>query len=365
MVSIIRRNLIDLPTKYSLSYFWCSGFMISSFMILQIVTGVILSFLYVADSNVRFSVVMGFSNDSFYTWCLRYWHIWGVKVLFFLFFVHMCRALYYSSYRKKGVWKVGFILYLLLMGEAFTGYILPWHQMSYWAATVLTSIAERLPVFGPTLYKYIVGGFSVTGTTLLRVFSVHVCLGFIIIGLMVLHLYYLHKSGSKNPLFSVSSFSDLVYFHSYFTIKDFMCFIVSCFLIIFVLFYSPDALIDIEAYLEADPMKTPVRIKPEWYFLTFYAILRCIKSKLGGLALIVSFLFFLWVPTFNNSSAYFVSRQLIFWSIIALFLSLVYLGGCHPEYPYLVVCQCFSVLMVIFMFSFKLFWRPSRLVRLN
>lgn len=365
MINIIRRNLIDLPTKYSLNYFWCSGFMISSFMLVQIITGVILSFLYVADSRVSFSVVMKLSKDSFYTWCLRYWHIWGVKLLFFLFFVHMGRALYYSSYSKKGVWKVGFMLYLLLMGEAFTGYILPWHQMSYWAATVLTSIAERLPVFGPTLYKYIVGGFSVTGSTLLRVFSVHVCLGFIILGLMVLHLYYLHKSGRKNPLFSVSSFSDMVYFHSYFTIKDFMCFIVSSFIVVFILFYRPDALVDIEAYLEADPMKTPVSIKPEWYFLTFYAILRCINSKLGGLALIVSFLFFLWVPTFNNSSAYFVSRQLIFWSIITLFLSLVYLGGCHPEYPYLQVCQCFRVLMVIFMFSFKIFWRPRVSVRLS
>lgn len=131
VLEVIRRNLIDLPTNYSLSYYWCRGFMISIFMVLQILTGVVLSFLYVADSVVRFSVVMGLTKDSFYTWCLRYWHMWGVKVLFFLFFVHISRSLYYSSYRKKGVWKVGFILYLLLMGEAFTGYILPWHQMSY------------------------------------------------------------------------------------------------------------------------------------------------------------------------------------------------------------------------------------------
>lgn len=363
MVSTIRRNLIDLPTKYSLNYFWCRGFMISIFMVIQILTGVILSFLYIAESSTRFSVVMRFSKDSFYTWCLRYWHMWGVKVLFFLFFLHMGRALYYSRYRKKGVWNVGFILYLLIMGEAFTGYILPWHQMSYWAATVLTSIAERLPIVGPTLYKYVVGGFSVTNVTLIRVFSVHVCLGFIILGFMLIHLFYLHKSGRKNPLFSNSSFSDLVYFHSYFSIKDFMCFVLSSLLILLVLFYRPDMLVDIEAYLEADPMKTPVSIKPEWYFLTFYAILRCINSKLGGLALIVSFLFFLWVPTFNQSSAYCFFRQLLFWSIISMFGSLIYLGGCHPEYPYLYVCQVFSILMVIFMFSFKLFWVPSYKVR--
>lgn len=364
MISIVRRNLIDLPTKYSLNYYWCRGFMISIFMVIQILTGVILSFLYVADSAVRFSIVMNFSKDSFYTWCLRYWHIWGVNVLFFLYFIHMGRALYYSSYSKKGVWKIGFILYLLIMGEAFTGYILPWHQMSYWAATVLTSIAESLPIFGPTLYNYIVGGFSVRGTTLIRVFSVHVILGFVILGFMLLHLFYLHKSGSNKPLFSNSSFSDLVYFHSYFSIKDFMCFVFFIFFIVAILFYCPDALVDIEAYLEADPMNTPISIKPEWYFLTFYAILRCINSKMGGLAIIVSFLFFLWVPTFNYSSAYFFFRQFTFWFIVTLFLSLIYLGGCHPEYPYLYVCQFFSIVMVVLMFSFKLLWVPSRSGRL-
>lgn len=358
MINIIRRNLIDLPTNYSLNYYWCRGFMISIFMIIQILTGVILSFLYIADSAVRFSVVMKFSKDSFYTWCLRYWHMWGVNLLFVLFFVHMGRALYYSRYSKKGVWNVGFILYLLLMVEAFTGYILPWHQMSYWAATVLTSVADSLPIFGPIMYKYIVGGFSVTGFTLIRVFSVHICLGFVILGLMLLHLFYLHKSGRKNPLFSISSFSDLVYFHSYFSIKDFMCFIIFSLLMVLFLFYMPDGLVDIEAYLEADSMKTPVSIKPEWYFLTFYAILRCIKSKLGGLALVVSFLFFLWIPTFKKSSAYFVSRQIVFWSIISMYISLVYLGWCHPEYPYLCVCQIFSLLMVILMFLFKLLWVP-------
>lgn len=334
--------------------------MISAFMGIQILTGIILSFLYISDSNTSFFTVMNLSNDAFFTWCLRYWHMWGVSVLFFLFFIHMCRALYYSSYSKKGVWDVGFILYLLLMGEAFTGYILPWHQMSYWAATVLTSIVNRLPVFGGVLYKYVVGGFSVSGETLIRVFSVHVCLGFIILGLMFVHLFYLHKSGSNNPLYSFSSFRDLVYFHSYFTVKDFMRFLICFFIVVFMLFYAPDALVDIEAYLEADPLNTPVSIKPEWYFLMFYAILRCINSKLGGLALIASFLFFLWIPTNKKSRAYFFNRQLIFWLIVSLFISLTYLGGCHPEYPYLEICQIFSVRIVALMFIFKLFWSSDR-----
>lgn len=177
---------------------------------------------------------------------------------------------------------------------------------------MLTSIVKGLPVFGPILYNYIIGGFSVSGVTLIRVLSVHIILGFMILGFMILHMFYLHKVGSKNPLFSNSSFSDLVYFHSYFSIKDFMCFVLFLLVLFILLFVKPDGLVDIEAYLEADSMNTPLSIKPEWYFLTFYAILRCINSKLGGLALIVSFLFFLWVPTFNNSSSYFIGRQFIF-----------------------------------------------------
>nr|AWW03528.1 cytochrome b [Echinococcus granulosus sensu lato genotype G6]AWW03540.1 cytochrome b [Echinococcus granulosus sensu lato genotype G6]AWW03552.1 cytochrome b [Echinococcus granulosus sensu lato genotype G6]AWW03564.1 cytochrome b [Echinococcus granulosus sensu lato genotype G6]AWW03576.1 cytochrome b [Echinococcus granulosus sensu lato genotype G6] len=355
MIVLFRRNLIDLPINYSLNYYWSSGFVLSMFMVLQIFTGVLLSFLYVADFMCSFFMVMNLSNDSFFTWCLRYWHMVGVNVLFILLFFHMGMALYYGSYVKKGVWNVGFVLYLLVMGEAFTGYILPWHQMSYWAATVLTSIVDSLPVVGPIVYKYVVGGFSVSGITLIRVLSVHICLGFVILGLMVVHLFYLHKVGNSNPLFSFYSFNDLVYFHSYFSTKDLVLFLVTCSLVVFWLFFVPDLLVDIEAYLEADYLNTPVSIKPEWYFLAFYAILRCINSKIGGLLLIVSFVFLLWVPTDGGSSVYSVWRQINFWLIVSLFLSLTYLGSCHPEYPYLVVCQLFSVIMVLMMLVFKLY----------
>lgn len=356
MISIIRRNLIDLPTKFSLSYYWCSGFMISAFMVIQVLTGVILSFLYVADVSLSFQCVMDLTNDSFFTWCVRYWHIWGVTILFVLFFIHMGRALYYSSYRKKGVWNVGFILYLLTMAEAFMGYVLPWHQMSYWAATVLTSIVQSLPFVGSVIYKYVVGGFSVTNVTLVRVFSVHVCLGFVILGLMVLHLFYLHKRGSNNPLFYSKGYRDVVYFHSYFTVKDFFCLLIVSLILVWFLFFSPDLVVDTEGYLEADPLVTPVNIKPEWYFLVFYAMLRCIDSKIGGLVLLLALLFFVWVPTFNHSSSYFFGRQVVFWSFTSLFICLTYLGGCHPEYPYLVICKVFSLGLVALMFIFKLLW---------
>nr|YP_007375113.1 cytochrome b [Taenia martis]BAM76210.1 cytochrome b [Taenia martis] len=355
MVVLFRRNLIDLPINYSVSYFWSIGFVLSMFMIIQILTGVILSFIYISDFKSSFFIVMNLSNDSFFTWCLRYWHIIGVNLLFMLLFIHIVRSLYYSGYNNKGVWNVGFLLYLLLMGEAFTGYILPWHQMSYWAATVLTSIVESLPIFGSILYNYVVGGFSVSGITLIRVLSVHIWLGFIILGLMIVHMYYLHKKGSSNPLYSFYYCGDVIYFHSYFSIKDFFLFMMSSSIAILWLFLNPDMLVDIESYLEADSLSTPVSIKPEWYFLAFYTMLRCIGSKIGGIVLILSFLFFLWVPSTSGSSVYNFDRQFIFWSMLSLFVSLTYLGNCHPEYPYLFIGQVFSILLVLLLFIYKIF----------
>nr|YP_007890971.1 cytochrome b [Taenia laticollis]BAN15631.1 cytochrome b [Taenia laticollis] len=353
MTVLFRRNLIDLPISFSLNYYWSNGFVLSVFMVLQILTGVLLSLVYISDCSLSFFIVLNLSNDSFFTWCLRYWHIIGVNILFVLIFIHMGRSLYYSSYSKKSVWNVGFCLYLLVMGEAFTGYILPWHQMSYWAATVLTSIVDSIPIFGSTAYKYIVGGFSVSGNTLIRVLGVHICLGFMILGFMILHLFYLHKVGSGNPLYSFINSSDLIYFHSYFTVKDLVLLNLVISWVVLWLFYFPDALVDVEAYLEADPLNTPVSIKPEWYFLAFYAILRCIGSKLGGLMLILCILFFLWVPTNGKICTFNVVRQINFWFMVSLFMSLIYLGGCHPEYPYLVICQVFSILILVSMFLFK------------
>lgn len=180
-----------------------------------------------------------------------------------------------------------------MMVEAFLGYILPWHQMSYWAATVLTSVLGSVPFVGSVLYKFVVGGFSVTNVTLVRVFSAHVCLAFVIVGLSVIHLFYLHKRGSKNPLFVSGGYGDIVLFHSYFTNKDGFVLMFLLMLCCFFLLVCPDLVLDVESYIQADPMVTPVSIKPEWYFLAFYAMLRSIESKVGGLILVLVFLFVL------------------------------------------------------------------------
>nr|YP_009681602.1 cytochrome b [Tracheophilus cymbius]QDP13009.1 cytochrome b [Tracheophilus cymbius] len=356
MLSLFRNNVVDLPTNVSLSYFWCGGFMISAFLFVQIVSGVVLSLLYVADSCLSFGCVLDFTSESLFVWFVRYFHIWGVTFIFVLFFVHMGRSLYYSSYSKLGVWNVGFILYLLMMVEAFLGYILPWHQMSYWAATVLTSVLNSIPLVGGVLYKFVVGGFSVTNVTLVRVFSAHVCLAFVILGFSVIHLFYLHKSGSNNPLFVPGGYSDVVLFHSFFTFKD--GFVLLCLLFVCgaFLLVSPDFVLDVESYIEADAMVTPVSIKPEWYFLAFYAMLRSVESKVGGLILVLVFLFVLWLPTLNESCSYSVCRQYVFWTSFCLFILLSYLGACHPEFPYVMISKVASFGIVFLLVLFKVLW---------
>ena len=283
-------------------------------------------------------------------------HIWGVRFIFILFLVHMGRSLYYSSYSKLGVWNVGFVLYLLMMVEAFLGYILPWNQMSYLAATVLTSILNSVPFVGGALYKFVVGGFSVTNVTLVRVFSAHVCLAFIIVAFSVIHLFYLHLKGSKNPLYISGGYRDAILFHRFFTNKD--GFVLICLLWVFcmLLIVSPDFVLDVERYIQADPLVTPVSIKPEWYFLAFYAMLRSIESKIGGLVLVLVFLFVLWLPTNNEARCYSVSRQYVFWGFFSVFFILSYLGACHPEYPYVLVSKLFRLLAVFLLLAFKGLW---------
>nr|QWV61011.1 cytochrome b [Euryhaliotrema johni] len=356
MLGLFRGNLIDLPTNSSLNYYWCSGFMISGFLVVQIITGIILSLLYVADVGLSFPCVMEVTNDSVFSWSTRYLHIWGVSFIFILFSLHMGRALYYSSYTKVSVWNIGFVLYLLMMVEAFLGYILPWHQMSYWAATVLTSVVQSVPFVGEKMYNFIVGGFSVTNVTLVRVFAAHVVLAFVVIGFSLIHLFYLHKKGSNNSLFLINGYSDCVHFHGYYSNKDLFCLFGLWSLCLWLVFYSPDTVLDVESYLHADPLVTPASIKPEWYFLFYYAMLRSVSSKIGGLVLVIVFLFMLWLPTSNYACCYFLSRQVLFWIICTQLILLSYLGACAPEAPYVLISQVSSFISVFSLFLFKGLW---------
>nr|UKQ56140.1 cytochrome b [Gyrodactylus sp. FZ-2021] len=355
MISLLKNNVYDLPTNSGLNYYWCSGFVLSGIIVLQLITGIILSLLYVADQNLSFSCVMGFSNEDLSLWFVRYFHIWGASSIFFIMFIHMFRGLYYGSYNKALLWTLGFLLYVMMMIEAFLGYILPWHQMSYWAATVLTGVVQSVPFIGDLVYNYIVGGFGVTNITLVRMFAAHVILAFVIVGLIVVHLYYLHRQGSNNSLSLSNGYSDVVYFHHYYSIKDLFCIITVIFFILLSLLVFPDLVLDSEAYLNADPLTTPVNIKPEWYFLFYYAMLRSISSKIGGLVLVIVFLFVFWLPYSNNKvgSEYNLFFQLNFWLIITSLLILTYLGACHPEWPYDWISFISSLLTIVLFFNLK------------
>lgn len=203
------------------------------------------------------------------------------------------------------------------------------------------------------LYKYVVGGFSVTKSTLLRVFSAHICLAFIIVGISVVHLFYLHLGGSNNPLFVRGGYSDIVLFHRFFTVKDGLFVLFFFFFLTFFMFVFPELVLDVESYIEANPLVTPVSIKPEWYFLAFYAMLRSIESKVGGLVLVLCFLLVLWLPTLNKCSSYRFVRQFIFWCIVCLFILLRFLGSCHPEYPYVFIRKIGSIFIVLLVSLYK------------
>nr|BAV82957.1 cytochrome b [Schistosoma margrebowiei] len=354
MKKLFYGNLVDLPTSLGLSYFWCVGFVLSIFMSFQIMSGIVLSMFYSSFSNFLFLI---WADDSVVHWLVRYLHIWGVSVIFVLLYVHICRSLYYSSYSKIGVWSTGFMLYLLIMVEAFLGYVLPWHQMSYWAATVLTSVILSVPFFGSSLYSYVVGGYSVTvDETLVRFFSIHVVLGIGLMGLILLHLFYLHSVGSSSPLFFFDSYNDSVYFHKYYSIKDFLVFTSVLWVLLISMMCYPMVVLDCEAFIEANPLVTPSNIKPEWYFLGYYAVLRSISSKLGGLVFVLIILFAIWFPSVNTSSTYSISRQLVFWFVVFLGLGLSYMGSCHVEYPYVLVSQLGSIMLLCFLVIYKVYW---------
>lgn len=354
MKKLLINKLVDLPTSVGLKYFWCVGFLLRFFMLFQVLTGVFLSLFY--SSLIKFGF-LAWADERVSCWLIRYLHIWGVSVIFVLLYIHICRGLYYRSYKKISVWNTGFILYLLIMIEAFIGYILPWHQMSYWAATVLTSIILRIPFFGSFVYRYIVGGFSVTiDETLLRFFPIHIILGVALLGLILVHLFYLHLIGSRSPLFINKRYSDRIYFHKYYSIKDLYSFLWVLLVLLCFMLYDPNLVLDCEAFSEAKSLVTPSKIKPEWYFLGYYAILRSVSSKLGGLVLVLVILTLVWVPAFNIRCIYSIFRQVLYWIIVVLRMGLGYMGSCHVEYPYTVISQLWRIILLCALVIYKVFW---------
>tara|TARA_B100001245_G_scaffold223200_1_gene196005 strand:+ start:169 stop:1404 length:1236 start_codon:yes stop_codon:yes gene_type:complete len=364
-------HILQFPTPKNLNYFWTFGFILTFFLITQIITGVILAMHYAPNSLLAFDSIEHIMRDVNYGWLIRYAHSNGSSMFFLAVYIHMFRGLYYGSYKepREILWILGCIIYFLMIVTAFMGYVLPWGQMSYWAATVIINLVGTLPIIGDSLTQLLLGGFAVDNPTLNRFFSLHYLIPFIIFGLVLLHIWSLHVPGNNNPTgVSVQGKQDTVAFHPYYTVKDFFAYVVFLLLFCYFIFYNPNALGHPDNYIEADPMLTPAHIVPEWYLLPFYAILRAVPDKLFGVLLMfgsIVVLFFLpWLDTMKVRSARYRPFYKMFFFIFVLdCLLLGYLGAQVPEGIYLLL----SRVSTFYYFAFFILIMPalSRLERPN
>tara|TARA_B110001450_G_C17651876_1_gene493666 strand:- start:886 stop:2046 length:1161 start_codon:yes stop_codon:yes gene_type:complete len=350
-LEIVNSHVVDYPTPLNLNNFYNFGALAGICMAIQILTGVFLAMHYTPHTELAFFSVEHIMRDVNYGWLLRYIHANGASMFLLSAYIHMGRGLYYGSYKSpRGfVWGIGVVIFLLMMATAFIGYVLPWGQMSFWGATVITNLVSAVPVIGVSIVEWLWGGFSVDNATLNRFFSLHYLLPFIIAAAVILHIAELHREGSTNPLGICTKDIDKVTFYPYFYIKDLFFFWVFIFIFSYFIFLAPNALGHPDNYIEANPMVTPSHIVPEWYFLPFYAILRAIPDKLGGVvAMVGAILINLALPLLNTSnirSSFFRPfHRVIFWIFIANFFLLMWLGQCPVESPYIEISQASALL---------------------
>nr|ADB82757.1 cytochrome b [Uta stansburiana]ADB82759.1 cytochrome b [Uta stansburiana]ADB82761.1 cytochrome b [Uta stansburiana] len=348
MIKIVNNSFIDLPTPSNISAWWNFGSLLGLCLIIQILTGLFLAMHYTADISSAFSSVAHICRDVQYGWLIRNIHANGASMFFICIYMHVGRGLYYGSYMFKETWNLGVILLFLVMATAFVGYVLPWGQMSFWGATVITNLLSAIPYIGTTLVEWIWGGFSVDNATLTRFFTFHFLLPFAIIGVSMIHLLFLHETGSNNPT-GLTSNTDKIPFHPYFSYKDLLGALLLTLLLLLLALFSPNLLGDPENFTPANPLVTPPHIKPEWYFLFAYAILRSIPNKLGGvLALLFSIMILMIVPLLHTSkqrsTTFRPMSQIMFWLLISDVLILTWIGGQPVEHPFIIIGQLASII---------------------
>nr|ACT98849.1 cytochrome b [Carollia perspicillata] len=348
LLKIVNSSFVDLPAPSSLSSWWNFGSLLGVCLAVQILTGLFLAMHYTSDTATAFNSVTHICRDVNYGWVLRYLHANGASMFFICLYLHVGRGLYYGSYTYSETWNVGILLLFAVMATAFMGYVLPWGQMSFWGATVITNLLSAIPYIGTDLVQWIWGGFSVDKATLTRFFAFHFLLPLVVAALVMVHLLFLHETGSNNPT-GIPSDSDMIPFHPYYTIKDILGFLVMLTALSTLVLFSPDLLGDPDNYTPANPLSTPPHIKPEWYFLFAYAILRSIPNKLGGvLALVLSILILAIVPMLHvskqRSMMFRPLSQCLFWLLVAVLFTLTWIGGQPVEHPYIIIGQMASVL---------------------
>jgi ubiquinol-cytochrome c reductase cytochrome b subunit len=341
LFAFVDSHIISYPTPINLNYFWSFGSTAGICLVIQIITGIFLAMHYTPHINLAFESVEHIMTDVNNGWLLRYIHANGASMFFIVVYSHIFRGLYYGSYMypRARLWASGVVIFLLMMATAFMGYVLPWGQMSFWGATVITNLFSAIPFVGSSIVEWLWGGFSVSNATLNRFFSLHYLMPFLIAGLVIIHLSLLHENGSNNPLGSNSNV-DNISFYPYFYVKDLFSFFILALVFSFFVFFYPNILGHSDNYIPANAMSTPAHIVPEWYFLPFYAILRSIPDKLGGvLAMISAILVLFLLPIISTADTRSTKFRplfgLAYWFLVSDFILLGWIGQKPVESPYI------------------------------
>nr|YP_009110170.1 cytochrome b [Ctenoplusia limbirena]AIW64878.1 cytochrome b [Ctenoplusia limbirena] len=348
ILKIINGSFVDMPLPSNISSWWNFGSLLGLCLIIQILTGLFLTMYYTANIEIAFYSVNYICRNVNYGWLIRTLHANGASFFFICIYLHIGRGIYYESFNLKYTWMVGVIILFLLMATAFMGYVLPWGQMSFWGATVITNLLSAIPYLGGMLVNWIWGGFAVDNATLTRFYTFHFLLPFIIAMMTMIHLLFLHQTGSNNPL-GLNSNLDKIPFHPFYTFKDLIGFIILLFFLTILTLTNPYLLGDPDNFIPANPLVTPVHIQPEWYFLFAYAILRSIPNKLGGvIALVMSILILIILPfTFNKKIQgiqFYPINQILFWSMVTIVILLTWIGARPVEDPYIITGQLLTIL---------------------
>nr|AOY39355.1 cytochrome b [Nosodendron sp. BMNH 840466] len=343
LLKIINNTIIDLPSPSNISLWWNFGSLLGLCLMIQIITGLFLTMHYTANIELAFNSTIHICRDVNYGWLIRTLHANGASFFFICIYIHIGRGLYYGSYLLTHTWMVGTAILFLVMATAFMGYVLPWGQMSFWGATVITNLLSAIPYLGTNIVQWLWGGFAVDNATLTRFFTFHFLLPFIVLAFVIIHLLFLHQTGSNNPL-GLNSNIDKIPFHPYFSYKDLMGFIILSMSLLTLTLYKPYILGDPDNFIPANPLVTPIHIQPEWYFLFAYAILRSIPNKLGGVIALVMSIAILFIMPFINkkkfqSNQFYPINKILFWTFLSMILLLTWIGARPVEDPYILIGQ--------------------------